>query len=150
MDLAILRTRENISIMDIQVNYVSDIPPNGHVYQNKQGDEGVITYNPATGNVFGTFKTNLGKSFAIEKCIGGYIWKEFDIGSFSTDQAMEMRARRMYNPRVAELRAAALADNTTSASLSIMFYYTPQFAAITYDIPGFIDQVPVCSLSCPW
>ena len=32
-------------------------------------------------------------------------------------------------------------DVTTVATYSIMFYYTPEFAAITEDIPGFIDQV---------
>ena len=36
---------------------------------------------------------------------------------------------------------AALADNTTKATFSVMFYYTPTFASVTTDIDGFIDQV---------
>ena len=32
-------------------------------------------------------------------------------------------------------------DGTTMAEYSVMIYYTPQFARITKDIPGFLDQV---------
>lgn len=32
-------------------------------------------------------------------------------------------------------------DNTTIVTYSVMFYYTPEFAAITPNIPDFIDQV---------
>ena len=36
---------------------------------------------------------------------------------------------------------SVLADNTTKATYSVMFYYTPTFASVTIDIDGFIDQV---------
>ena len=32
-------------------------------------------------------------------------------------------------------------DNTTKATYSVMFYFTPTFARITTDVDGFIDQV---------
>merc|ERR1719402_1765139 len=35
----------------------------------------------------------------------------------------------------------AAGDNTTTATYSIFFYYTPQFAASTPDIDTFIDHV---------
>ena len=31
-------------------------------------------------------------------------------------------------------------DNTSSVEYSVMFYYTPEFASITTDIPGYVDQ----------
>ena len=38
-------------------------------------------------------------------------------------------------------------DNTTKATYSVMFYFTPTFAALTTDIDGFIDQVPALKSS---
>ena len=32
-------------------------------------------------------------------------------------------------------------DNTTKATYSVMFYFTPTFARMTTDVDGFIDQV---------
>ena len=37
--------------------------------------------------------------------------------------------------------SADFSDNKTVVTYSVQFYYTPQFAAITPDIPGFIDLV---------
>ena len=37
--------------------------------------------------------------------------------------------------------ADATVDNTTVVTFSLMFYYTPEFEAITADIEGFVDQI---------
>ena len=143
VDPAILNTKESITLAGIVVDHVSNIAPNGRVYTNSDGDEAIVTYNPTTGNVFGTFKTSTGKSFAIEKCGGGYTWIEFDVVSFKPDTAIRSRARSrgVFDFKADQLQAKSAADNVTASTYSVMFYYTPEFAAITSDIPGFIDQV---------
>ena len=42
-------------------------------------------YNKKSGNIFGSLTTHDGKSFAIEKCHHGHVWKEFDVSSFKED-----------------------------------------------------------------
>merc|ERR1711874_118351 len=64
----VLFDEEDISILDIDLVFHSTIEPNGFVYKNSAGDEAVITYNQETGNMFGSFKTQQDRSYAIEKC----------------------------------------------------------------------------------
>ena len=85
VDTQILRTKEDINIIDIHLKFNSTIFPNGFVYKNAKGDEAVITYNVDTGNMFGSLKTHQDKSYAIEKCHNGYVLKAFDVGSFGQD-----------------------------------------------------------------
>ena len=143
----LITTKESIMLAGVTVSYVSTVAPNGYVYKNLDGDEAIITYNIKTGNVFGSFKTSTGKSYAIEKCGSIYIWTEFEIASFKADSAVEtdQTSDRFSRSQVKELRAKATADNVTAATYSVMFYYTPQFEAITSDIPGYIDQVQASS-----
>ena len=70
----LLITKEDISILDIDLSFHSTIQPNGLVYKNSVGDEAVVTYNNMTGNMFGSFKTHQDKYYAIEKCHHGDGW----------------------------------------------------------------------------
>ena len=47
----------------------------------------------------------------------------------------------MLSPLQAEGLQRALTDNTTTVSYSVMFYYTRDFAKITADIAGYVDQL---------
>ena len=108
------------------------------------------------GHLFGSFKLHDGRSFGIERCFNGYILKEFDLASFPAETSLY--------PSRAERRARGQGwgrgrstDNTSLATLSVMVYYTPQvltvpaaphalshypqFAAVTADIGGYVDQV---------
>ena len=108
------------------------IPPNGKYYTTVQGDEATITMNPATTHVFGGVKIS-DRSFSLEHCDTHQVWIEYNVDSFKEDLE-ETFEKIGVNP------PAAL-DNSTMAEFSVMIYYTPQFAAITPDIPGFVDQV---------
>ena len=68
----ILNTKDDIRLADVVVSFKSTVAPNGYIYQSPDGDEAVITFNEKTGNMFGTFKTTSGRSFAIEKCSSGH------------------------------------------------------------------------------
>ena len=120
------------------------IPPTGFVYKTAEGDEAVISYNEASGNMFGSLKTHDGKSYGLEKCHLGHVWKEFDVASFGPDESIQRQTILNLHKTVSHetpAQAPREDDNTTMVTYSVMFYFTPQFAAATADIPGFIDQV---------
>merc|ERR1712110_356418 len=71
----LLEGLDDITINGISFTFSNDIEPHGLVYKTEAGDEAVITYNEDTGNMFGSVKTSDGRSFAIEKCAGGHIFK---------------------------------------------------------------------------
>ena len=136
VDPEALLFEEELTINGLDFFFSNEIPPNGLVYKNSLADEAVISYNENSGNMFGTLKTHDGRSFAIERCNQGHVWKEFDVSTFGPDEAESMPAP---DPRAAPETSAP--DNTTMVTYSVYFYYTPEVAASTADIPGFIDQI---------
>ena len=120
----LLLDEKDISILDIDLSFHSSIQPNGFVYKNSAGDEAVITYNPNTGNMFGSFKTHQDKSYAIEKCHYGYVWKEFNVSSFGEDVVERISVPDI--PGIKNLVEAGVADTTTPVTYSVMFYVRPR------------------------
>ena len=80
----------------------------------------MITYNPNTGNMFGSFKTHQDKSYALEPCHHGYVWKEFNISSFGEDVVERISVPDI--PGIERLVEAGVADTTTPVTYSVMFY----------------------------
>ena len=73
------------------------------------------------------------------RCGQDHVWGEFG-GEEGEDKVVHLEEHLLLaDDQDASL--AVLADNTTKATYSVMFYYTPTFASITTDIDGFIDQV---------
>ena len=120
VDPELLLKEEDLSIIDIDLVFHSTIEPNGFVYKNAAGDEAVITYNRETGNMFGSFKTHQDKSYAIEKCHQGYVWKEFNVASFGDDVVEKISLPQL--PGMKNLVDAGVADTTTPVNYSVMFY----------------------------
>ena len=123
----LLFDEEDISILDIDLAFHSTIEPNGFVYKNSAGDEAVITYNQNTGNMFGSFKTHQDKSYAIENCHHGHVWKEFNVSSFGDDVVERISVPNI--PRLKKLVDAGVADTTTPVTYSVMFYVRIYLAA---------------------
>ena len=86
----LLFRKGDIKILGNTYTYSNHIDPHGLVYKTEAGDEAVITFrgNKPYGNMFGSIKTSEGRSFAIEKCAGGHVIKEYDVKSFAEDQGM--------------------------------------------------------------
>ena len=127
---------KKITLKGIQLQFSNEVEPNGYDYKNSQGDEAVLSFNKETGNMFGSLKTHDGRSFAIEKCHHGHVWKEFNISSFKDDIDVETEDRK------AILSSREIpTDRQTIVTYSVIFYYTAEFAAATADIEGYIDQV---------
>ena len=117
----------------------NQVNPNGYHYTNSAGDEAIITFNAVSGNIFGTLKTADGRSFSLEKCLNTHAWMEFDMKYFKPDKAIELD-----KPGEDIIKHVDPTDSPTNSSLvsySVMFYYTAEFAGVTQDISGYIDQL---------
>ena len=127
-------SKKKIILKGIKLTFSNSVEPNGYDYKNHQGDEALISYNKDTGNMFGTFTTHDGRSFAIEKCHDGHVWKEFNVSKFGEDATIDPGVNVTFSIEKEENRQSI-------ATYSVMFYYTPQFKAVTADVDGFIDQI---------
>ena len=86
VDPDMLMQEDDISILGIPFTFSNRIEPNGFAYKTEAGDEAVITYREVTRNMFGSVRTREGRSFAVEKCKGGHVLKEYDVASFGGDE----------------------------------------------------------------
>ena len=135
----LIRNKEDININGVDLELKSTVEPNGLVYKNDDGDEAIITLNPKTGNMFGSLKTHDGKTFSIEKGFRGYIWKDFNTRAFKPE--IPEKSPAPSDKSKEKLVQQGVNDTTTVVTYSSMIYYTPEFAAVTADIAGWVDQV---------
>lgn len=85
----LVKSEAELTINSVTVAFVSMLSTSGYVYKNTAGDEAVITLNPKTGIILGHFKTQDGKSFALEKCSQGYFWKELEDEAISEGESRD-------------------------------------------------------------
>ena len=83
------------------------------------------------------------KSYVLENCgPDGHVWKQINVtGAQEADSIRVPKASADLRPNHDQLVRAAATDNTTKVTYSIKFYYTPEFAAVTPDIPGWVAQI---------
>ena len=144
IDTDLLWLSQSLSILNISLTFCSLVQPNGFVYKNDLGDEAIITLNNRSGNVFGSFKTHQGKSYGIEKCQTKQVLKEFDLETFDKEEVVH--SENWSNNIVLESVPSdrwrlGILDNATLVQYTVMFYFTTDFAKITADIAGYVDQV---------
>jgi len=130
-------SNDEIQLMGINFFFDNEIEPHGFVYKNSQGDEAIIDYHEDTGNLFGSINTQDGRSYSIEKCKDVHLWKEFDVESFEAN----IPEKIPNSGNVSISTRSNIEDRTTIATYSVMIYYTPEFAAVTADIEGWVDLV---------
>jgi len=140
VDPEVLLNDHDISINNVTLLFSNFIPPHARTYKTAAGDEAVISYNAETGSITGTLHTEDGHVFALEQCGDSYIFEEFDVDSFPEDNATVE-----YGPDDNSTEVPVLSNTTMMRSgaktYSIMFYYTPEFAAATPNIADYLDQV---------
>ena len=148
VNTTIFTSRKPILLPDTDhvFSFTNTVPPNGQHYISTKGDEATLTLNPRTGHMFGSMKSG-DRAFSLEHCEDGYVWVEYDIQAIQEEEDMSEDGS---GPDVRRMEASSgttdndssdTGDNTTMVEFSVMIYYTPEFAAITPDIPGFVDQV---------
>ena len=137
VDPEVLLSEDDISINGVDLVFSNFIPPHARTYKTAAGDEAVVSFNEETGSITGTLHTGEGRAFALERCVDSYIFEEFDMDSFPKDKATVVYGADEENGEVFSNNTVRSEANT----YSIMFYYTPEFAAATPKIEDFIDQV---------
>jgi len=140
VDPEVLLNDHDISINNVTLAFSNFIPPHARTYKTAAGDEAIISYNPKTGRITGTLHTEDGRGFALEKCGDSYIFEEFDEDNFPGDEVEDEDDAddRVFDDNI-NINAT---ENMRQGqkTYSIMFYYTPEFAAVTPNIEDFIDQ----------
>ena len=110
-------------------------------YENDLVDVVLTVHN---GDIYGHMALDNGDSYTIEYCGDGiHVMKQLDvenlgenIGDVDEEGEMSSGFLRAINP--AEEGAG---DRCDMVEYSIKVYYTPQFAAVTADIEGYVEQV---------
>ena len=141
VDPQVLLSEDDISINGTFLLFSNTVPPHARVYKTEAGDEAVISYNPRTGSITGTLHTRGGRAFALERCGASYIWEEFDVPNFPEDNTEEAVEDEDDDDDDMPVIATNSTMRQEQKSYSVMFYYTPEFAAATPNIEDFIDQV---------
>ena len=138
---------DHISINNVTLAFSNLIPPHAATYKTEAGDEAIISYNEENGSITGltgTLHTADGHAFALEKCGNSYIFEEFDVASFPEDNATVVYGPPDDNSGevpVTTNKAGQDFSRLGMKTYSIMFYYTPEFAAATPNIADYLDQV---------
>ena len=104
----------------------------------------IITYNPSTGAMHAHAVLPKGESFTLEYCgRQGHVWKEIDVATLGKNEGVDYISTKAneLRPDLKELVARGQQDNITGIEYSVKIYYTPDFAATTPDIPGFVNQM---------
>jgi len=125
----------------IEVNYLNNVGGNPNAFHyGGGGSDLIVSYNPSTGGIHGHTMTSTGKSYTIENCSeDGHVWKELDVANLGDSVGVDSLSSSSTRQLSKDLQVSA--DNTTMVYYSVKFYYTPQFAASTPDIDGFINQI---------
>merc|ERR1712038_434928 len=138
VDPEALLNEDDISINGVDLVFSNFIPPHARTYKTEMGDEAIISYNPKTGSITGTLHTEDGRGFALEKCGDSYIFEEFDEDNFPGDEIEDEDYDGVSDDNINFNATANMRQD--QKTYSIMFYYTPEFAAVTPDIEDYIDQ----------
>ena len=135
VNVDLLLSGRDVTIAGVPLVFHGNVPPQGRVFKSSRGDEAVFTINKNSGNMFGSLKTSEGRSFALEKCRHGHVWIEFDVEMFESMQEPEYDDSRDMNKFIQPSN-----PSRSTATMSIIVYYTPEFRESTADIEGFVNQ----------
>jgi hypothetical protein len=127
---------------DIVVTFVGNVGSNSHSYSytNEEGGYAVITCSEDDkGGCHGQAVTDDGESYVLEYCGDqGHVWKEPNVEDVPDEEPiLEPEDEGLVGSSGQEEEEL---DLTTHVEYSIKFYYTTEFAEVTPDIDGFIDQ----------
>ncbi len=104
--------------------------------------EFIITANVEIGSAYGHAAFDNGKSYVIEYCGDNrHVLKELDVENLGANKGVDIVDENQGTDAKFRAKRQAVSDTTTIVTYTVKVYYTPQFAAATADIEGFVDQV---------
>lgn len=141
--------KKTITVAGITLDFFTEVPPMGFAYKNDNGTEAVFTYDKENHHLFGNINTDEGKSYEIESCQFGHIFREIDSnahihefdGLLNLDDVVDyIHGHREIDEEELVYPHIRNDDKTTIVNVSIMFYYTKAFEDVTPDIEGEVNQ----------
>merc|ERR1719348_907340 len=133
---------------DTTVTFIDKPGQNSYYFADTTGTEATFTRGETldgSSKLIGNVLYSDGRDFTLEPCkafVGCHVWMEEDETNWVDEKSeplMEAEMRQ-YPADPAKIQQGK-DDSTTIVTYSVMFYYTPEFAAITDDIPMFVSQV---------
>jgi hypothetical protein len=117
---------------------------NSYHYGNDDVDF-VITVHIETGGIYGHAALADGGSYVIEYCGDAiHVLKELDVANLGENLGVDYVEEDSNTTTVNRFKRSndrGARDTTTIVTYTVKVYYTPQFAAVTADIQGYVDQV---------
>ena len=132
----LVTSQMNINILGTEFYFANRVEPHGYAYKNRWLDEAVLTYNNKTDTMFGSVHIQ-GKEYEIEKCRDGHVMKQRKKYVITKDDVLKPVYKIPRNPALGFWGAR---DQTTIVTFTIKFYYNEEFARVTHDVEGWIDN----------
>jgi len=108
-------------------------------YENDLVDMVLTVHN---GDIYGHMSMDNGDSYVVEYCGQGiHVIKQLDVDNLGEDYGVDSEEFEGDTEFLRYLTPAERQDTTTLVTYTVKVYYTPEFAAVTSDIDGFIEQV---------
>merc|ERR1712112_273569 len=128
---------------DCTVTFVDSPQEDSFYFESEDGTEATFTRGKSN-NLIGNVLYSDGRDFTLEPCKafkGCHVWMEEDETHWVDEESVPETEEEMRNATVNNRQATSALiqqgkdDSTTVVTYSVMFYYTPEFASITDDIP---------------
>jgi len=134
---------------DCTVTFVDSPQEDSFYFESEDGTEATFTRGKSN-NLIGNVLYSDGRDFTLEPCRafkGCHVWMEEDETHWVDEESVPETDEERKNAKVNDRQATSALiqqgrkDSTTVVTYSVMFYYTPEFEAVTDDIPLFVSQV---------
>merc|ERR1712002_1428964 len=134
---------------DCTVTFVDSPQEDSFYFESEDGTEATFTRGKSN-NLIGNVLYSDGRDFTLEPCRafkGCHVWMEEDETHWVDEESVPETDEERKNAKVNDRQATSALiqqgrdDSTTVVTYSVMFYYTPEFKAVTDDIPLFVSQV---------
>jgi len=131
------------------VTFVDSPQEDSFFFQDDAGTEATFTRGKSN-NLIGNVLYSDGRDFTLEPCKafkGCHVWMEEDETHWVDEESVLLTDEEMRYTDVNSRQATSALiqqgkdDSTTVVTYSVMIYYTPEFEAVTDDIPLFVSQV---------
>jgi len=132
---------------DCTVTFVDSPQEDSFYFESEDGTEATFTRGKSN-NLIGNVLYSDGRDFTLEPCRafkGCHVWMEEDETHWVDEESVPETDEERKNAKVNDRQATSALiqqgrdDSTTVVTYSVMFYYTPEFASITDDIPLFVS-----------
>merc|ERR1712002_746372 len=128
---------------DCTVTFVDSPQEDSFYFESEDGTEATFARGKSN-NLIGNVLYSDGRDFTLEPCRafkGCHVWMEEDETHWVEEDSVPETDEERKNAKVNDRQATSALiqqgrdDSTTVVTYSVMFYYTPEFASITDDIP---------------